>query len=184
MLANLVPKKIFFVTGQGVHKDKLASFELALRDAGIAAFNLVYVSSIFPPNCEITDVEEGLAELRQGQIVFCVMAKAETNEPSRLITAAVGHAVPQEKNRYGYISEHHSYGESAEFSAEYAEDLAATMLATTLGIEFDPDEAWNERRQIYEASGQIIRTRAYSVAAEGSEDGKWTTVLSTAVFII
>jgi arginine decarboxylase len=181
---HFVPRKAFFVTGLGVHKHRLASFEAALRDAGIAPFNLVYVSSILPPNCQIVEREEGLADLDFGQIVYCVMAKSETCEPSRLIATAIGLAVPQESNRYGYISEHHAFGESADFAGEYAEDLAATMLATTLGIDFDPDVAWNERKQIYEASGQIIKTTAHSVDAEGPEDGSWITAISAAVFVI
>ena len=43
----MTPKKIFFTKGVGVHKDKLSSFEVALRSAGIEKCNLVYVSSIF-----------------------------------------------------------------------------------------------------------------------------------------
>lgn len=55
---NMVPKKVFFTRGVGIHKDKLASFELALRKAGIEKCNLVYVSSIFPPECKIISKEE------------------------------------------------------------------------------------------------------------------------------
>jgi len=43
----MVPKKVFFTRGVGVHREKLASFELALRGAGIAQCNLVLVSSIY-----------------------------------------------------------------------------------------------------------------------------------------
>ena len=46
---SMVPKRLFFTKGVGKHKERLTSFELALRDAGIAAQNLVRVSSIFPP---------------------------------------------------------------------------------------------------------------------------------------
>lgn len=183
MSFSVVPSKVFFVTGLGIHRHKLASFEAALRSSGIAHFNLVYVSSILPPRCEMVSKDEGLKCLNPGQIVYCVMARSETDEPSRLITAAVGVAVPNESDRYGYISEHHGFGLTAEAASELAEDLAATMLATTLGIEFDPDVAWDERKQIYEASGQIIKTRAYSVAAEGDSRGLWTTAISAAVFV-
>ena len=48
-----IPEKIFLTKGVGTHKERLASFELALRDAGIASCNLVYVSSIVPPNCAV-----------------------------------------------------------------------------------------------------------------------------------
>lgn len=180
----MIPTKVFFTKGGGVHKDRLASFELALRDAGIEKCNIVYVSSIFPPNCKIISKEDGLKHLKPGQIVFCVMAKNETNEPNRLVSAAVGLAIPNDKNQYGYLSEHHAFGETERKSGEYAEDLAATMLATTLGIEFDPNKAWDERKQIYKASGHIFRTRHICQSAEGNKNGLWTTVISAAVFII
>ncbi|MBD3266855.1 arginine decarboxylase, pyruvoyl-dependent [bacterium] len=179
----IVPKKVFLVKGLGYHKDKLASFEDALRDAGIAPYNLVYVSSILPPKCEVISAEEGLKELTPGQITYCVMSRIETCEPSRLIASSVGLAVPNGEDRYGYISEYHAYGVNSIVAGDYAEDLAATMLATILGIDFDPDEAWDARKQHFVASGEIINTSAISVAAEGAEKGQWTTALAAAVFL-
>jgi arginine decarboxylase len=178
-----VPTRCFFTKGVGIHKDKLASFELALRQAGIEKYNLVYVSSIFPPNCKLVSREEGLENLSPGSIVYVVMARNETNEPHRLVSSAIGHAMPKERKEYGYLSEHHSFGETAEISGEYAEDLAATMLATTLGIEFDPDQAWQEREQIYKASGRIINTTHICETAQGDMNGRWTTVIAAAVFV-
>lgn len=179
----MVPSRIFLVKGVGTHKDKLASFELALRSAGIEKCNLVYVSSIFPPGCKMISREEGLKDLRAGQITFCVMAKNETCEPNRLIAAAIGLAMPKESENYGYLSEHHSFGETAEKAGEYAEDLAATMLATTLGIEFDLEKAWDEREQAYKASGKILKTTHLCQSAEGSKLGLWTTVISAAIMV-
>lgn len=179
----MIPTKAFLTKGVGVHKDKLASFEAALRNAGIEKCNLVYVSSIFPPNCKLIPKEEGLKMLKPGQITFCVMARSETNEPNRLIASAIGLATPADPNHYGYISEHHSYGETAKKSGEYAEDLAATMLATTLGIEFESEKAWEEREQVYKASGQIIKTTNNCQSAEGNKDGMWTTTISAVVFV-
>jgi len=178
-----VPQKFFLTRGTGVHKDKLASFELALRDAGIEKCNLVFVSSIVPPNCKLISKEDGLKLLNAGQITFCVLGKNETDEPNRLISAAIGVALPKEENQYGYLSEHHAFGEKAEVAGEYAEDLAATMLATTLGIEFDPVQAWEEREQIYKASGYIFRTTHICQSAEGNKDGLWSTVIAVAVFL-
>lgn len=178
----MVPKFCFLTKGVGVHKDKLASFELALRDAGIEKCNLVYVSSILPPHCKIISKADGINKLKPGQITFCVMGRNETNEPNRLISAAIGIAVPKDNNNYGYLSEHHSFGEKAEKAGEYAEDLAATMLASTLGIEFDSDKSWDEREQIYKASGHIIKTSNMIQSAEGNKDGLWTTTISAMVF--
>ena len=179
----MVPTKLFLTKGVGVHKDKLASFELALRSAGIEKCNLVYVSSILPPNCKIISKEEGLKLLKPGQITFVVMARNESNEPNRLISSAIGVAQPKDESHYGYLSEHHSFGETAKKAGEYAEDLAATMLATTLGIEFNSDTAWHEREQEYKASGHIIKTTNMVQSAEGNKDGMWTTVISAAILL-
>jgi arginine decarboxylase len=179
----MIPSKVFFTKGVGVHKDKLGSFELALRGAGIEKFNLVSVSSILPPNCKIVSRAEGLKHLKPGQIVFCVMAQSQTDEPGRLSTASIGLAVPTQRTHYGYLSEHHGFGEIAKTSGEYAEDLAATMLATTLGIPFDPEEAWDERKDVYKSSGYIFKTSNITQSAKGNKDGLWTTVLAAAVFV-
>jgi arginine decarboxylase len=179
----MIPIKVFFTKGVGIHKDKLASFELALRDAGIEKCNLVYVSSILPPHCEIISKEEGTKLLKPGQITFCVMARNETSEPNRLVSAAIGLAVPKDRENYGYLSEHHTFGETAKKSGEYAEDLAATMLATTLGIPFDSEKAWEEREQAYKASGKIFKTTHICQSDEGNKDGMWTTVIAAAVFV-
>ena len=183
-LTTLLPKKIFFTKGVGVHKEYLTSFELALRDAGVAPFNLVSVSSIFPPNCKRVSREEGLKYLAYGSVVHCVMARLATNEPNRLIAASIGVAQPADANQYGYLSEHHPYGETETKAGEYAEDLAATMLATTLGLEFDPDIAWDEREQLYKASGKIIKTSNFTQSAIGNKDGLWTTVIALGIFIM
>jgi arginine decarboxylase len=111
------------------------------------------------------------------------MARNETNEPNRLISASVGLALPRDCNEYGYLSEHHAFGETGEKSGEYAEDLAATMLATTLGIEFDTNSAWQEREQIYKASGKIFKSTHIGQSAEGDKNGLWTTVIAVAVFL-
>jgi arginine decarboxylase len=179
----LVPKAIWFTNGVGVHKDRLSSFELALRDADVEIANLVTVSSIFPPHCREISRKEGEKLIRPGQIVHCVLARQDTNEPNRLITASIGLARPSDPNQYGYLSEHHSYGETGKRSGDYAEDLAATMLATTLGIEFDPDKAYDERKEVYRMSRQIVRTRSIVQSAEGDKNGRWTTVVALGVFI-
>lgn len=179
----LVPKAIFFTNGVGVHKDRLSSFELALRDAGIEKANLVTVSSIFPPHCREISRKEGQRYIMPGQIVHCVMARQDTNEPNRLIAASIGLARPSDPNQYGYLSEHHSYGETAKKAGEYAEDLAATMLATTLGIDFDPEKAWNEREQAFKMEKTILKTRNVVQSAEGHAKGIWSTVVALGVFV-
>jgi arginine decarboxylase len=179
----MVPKKIFYTKGVGVHREKLASFEMALRVAGLAHCNLVLVSSIFPPGCKVTSKEEGLKALKPGEIVFAVYDRESTNEPNRLIAASVGVAIPADSSMHGYLSEHHSFGETDEKAGEYAEDLAASMLATTLGIEFNSELDWDEREQIFKMSGKIVRTANITQSAVGNKDGLWTTVFAAGVFI-
>lgn len=180
---TMVPAKVFFTKGVGVHKEKLASFELALRNAGIERCNLVLISSIYPPGVQRISREEGMKLLRPGEVIFCVYARESTNEPNRLIAASVGVAIPADSGQYGYLSEHHSFGETEEKAGEYAEDLAASMLATTLGLEFDSEAAWDEREQFYKASGKIIKTTNITQSAIGNKEGFWTTVFAAGVFI-
>jgi len=183
LLEHFVPKQMFFTKGDGKHRNNLQSFEEALRDAGIAGFNLVRVSSIFPPNCKIVPRERGLARLTQGQIVFCVLAECRTNEPNRLACAGIGLALPSDKKQHGYISEHHGFGMTQKATSDYVEDMAATMLATTQGIDLDPDAAYNERKNIYKAHGLVVRTKAVVQTVEGDKNGLWTTCVAAAVLI-
>jgi arginine decarboxylase len=180
----MVPKKLFFTKGVGKHKERLTSFELALRDAGIASQNLVRVSSIFPPRCKVITRKEGLKYLEHGEVVFSVIAENSTREPHRLIVSSIGVAIPADRNTYGYLSEHHSYGETEEQAGEYAEELAAEMLATTLDVDFDPDKSWDEKKEIYRISNKIVRTSNYTQSAVGDKRGLWTTTIAAAVLIL
>ena len=176
-----IPQKVFFTKGVGRHKDYLQSFELALRDAGVAQCNLVSVSSILPPKCRRLSTPEAVKLLVPGTITFTVMARNTTNEPNRLIAASIGVAQPTDESAYGYLSEHHPFGETDERAGEYAEDLAASMLATTLGVPFDPSVDWDEREKHYKMSGKILRTFNVTQSAQGDKDGKWTSVVAMAV---
>ena len=180
----LVPKYIYLTRGKGVHKEKLASFELALRSAGIASQNLVHVSSIFPPDCQLINRSKGEAMLEPGQILFCVMARNETNEPHRLISSSIGLALPTNRSLHGYLSEHKGFGQTAKVSGDYAEDLAAEMLASTLGIDFDVDQSWDEKKQVFRMSGQIVKTSEITQTAVGPKDGTWVTAVAAAVMIM
>lgn len=178
-----VPTRIFFTKGVGKHKEYLASFELALRSAGIEICNLVSVSSIFPVGCKVISRIQGLKLLKPGQITHCVMARNSTNEPNRLIASSIGVAIPANKTMYGYLSEHHPYGETEKVAGDYAEDLAATMLATTLGVEFEAEKAWNEREQVYKMSGKIVRSFNVTQSAQGDKHGLWTTVIAVGILL-
>lgn len=165
MITKLIPRKVFFTSGVGTHPEYLESFEVALRDAGIEKFNLVTVSSILPPNCEIVSREEGLEELSPGEIVFCVMSRISSNEPGKMLSASVGCALPQKTNRHGYISEYHAYGETAQDVGDHTERLAKSMYST-----------W--------ANEVPLRTLSFPRSFSVDEHGDWMTVISAAVFAI
>ena len=179
----LVPKKMFLTKGVGTHKAELRSYELALRAAGIEKCNLVSVSSILPPECRIVSRNEGLKELVPGMLTFVVMARCSSNEPHRLIAASIGCAKPADPNAYGYLSEHHAFGETEKVAGDFAEDIAVSMLASTLGIEFDEDKGWDEKKEEFRISDKIVRTTNTTQSAIVSPDGDFTTVVSSAVFI-
>jgi arginine decarboxylase len=177
-----IPKCVFLTRGVGVHRQRLTAFEYALRDADIEQQNLVSVSSILPPGCELITPAAGVATLSPGEITFCVMARAETNEAGRRIAAGIGLARPKDPNHYGYISEHHAFGMTEAETRDYVEDLAATMLASTLGVEFNPDAAWDERKRVYELSNLIVDSLSITAAAEGASNNDWTCAVAAAVF--
>lgn len=178
-----VPNYVFLTKGVGKHKNKLSSFEMALRDAKIAALNLVRVSSIFPPRAKLISLNAGLKYLKPGMITHVVLSDNATNEPHRLISASIGLAIPQNRDHHGYLSEHHSFGEREKKAGDYAEDLAAEMLASTLGVPFDVDKSWDERKEVFKISKDIVVTRNITQSAMGEKHGLWTTVVAAAVLV-
>jgi len=183
-LLDLVAKKLFLTKGVGVADDKLTSFEFALRQAGIAGTNIVLISSIFPPNAKLIPRKDGLKLIKPGQILFTIYSRNQTNEPNRLVSASVGIAQPTDRSKYGYLSEYDAFGKNEVESGDYAEDIAAQMLASSLGIPFDIDKSWDEKRQQWTISGQIYKTKNITQSAKGNRDGKWTTVFAAAVLIL
>ncbi len=179
----MIPKCFFLTRGVGKHRESLQSFELALRNAGIQHCNIVNVSSIVPPGCKLVSKERGVRMLKAGEVTFVVLAKNSTSEQHRLIAASIGVAIPSRRQQYGYLAEHHSFGQTDEVAGDYAEDLAATMLATTMGIPFDPETAWDERKQLFKTTGLIIKTTNITQSATGEKNDVWTTVIAAAVFI-
>jgi len=182
-MAGYIPRRLFLTKGVGHHREKLQSFEMALRDARIAEYNLVRVSSIFPPSCKIIPRTLGLKKLNPGEVVYCVLSENSTNEPNRLLAASVGIALPRSQESHGYLSEHHSFGQNEKLAGDYAEDLAAEMLATIIGVQFDPEKSWNERKGTWTISGEIVKTMETTQSAVGDKKGLWTTVIAGAIFV-
>ena len=181
-MIDLLPTKVFLTKGVGRHKYRLKSFEEALRVAGVAQQNLVQVSSILPSKCKVISREKGVKSLVPGSISFCVLARADTEEHGRLVASSIGVAVPKDSSKWGYLSEVHGHGMNNQKAGDMAEDLAAGMLGTTLGMELNPDTAWSEKEQAYKSSGLFIRTSNITQTAKGQES-LWTTTVAIAMFL-
>jgi arginine decarboxylase len=122
-----IPKRVFLTRGAGTHRHQLSAFEYALRDADIEQQNLVSVSSILPSQCELIPRDIGIAVLSPGEVTFCVLARAETNEPGRRVVAGIGLARPKSTAHYGYISEHVRKLEIKLFVGNKRSERAARM---------------------------------------------------------
>jgi arginine decarboxylase len=102
-----------------------------------------------------------------------------------LIASSIGLARPADDNtQHGYLSEHHSTGETAQKAGDYAEDMAMEMLATTLNLPNDPTLTWDQREEQWKLSEKIYKTQNFTQSAEGNKDGLWTTVISAAILIL
>jgi arginine decarboxylase len=99
------------------------------------------------------------------------------------MAAAIGMALPHETTMYGYLSEHTAYGQTQDKAGDYAEDLAASMLASTLGAPFDVNNAWDTKQEIWNISGKKVTTRNICQSTEGHKEGLWTTAIASAVML-
>ncbi len=181
---STVPKAVFFVKGKGFHRSKLGSFEQALRDACIGKYNLIKVSSILPPNCIEVSKKKGLAQLRDGQVIYTVLSRANSNEYNRIAIASIGVAKPTEQGICGYLAEYHAFGVKPEKVGEFAEDLATEMLATTLNIPFNSEANYDEKQEIFKINSKIIETKNITEYATVRDENEWLTVIAAAVFIV
>lgn len=164
-----VPKYAFLTSGKGEGADQLGAFDAALREAGVSSQNLVAVSSVFPPYCQLISKEEGLKMLEMGQISFCVMARQDSNTESKEIAASVGMAIPSEKKYYGYLSECHGTGLNEKEAGDCVQESAVNMLSAKLGIDASKID-YAVKKNI--AKSAIVRGNT------------WTSVVSLCVFVL
>ena len=177
----MIPKKLFLTKGKGVHAHRLQSFELALRDAGIETCNLVHVSSIIPPNCNIISQEEGIQNIKPGQITFCVLAVHRTKRKHQQIGASIGLARPKNRDIHGYIAEHHQNQCSPDSIKKHAEELALRMLSTTVG--FTGKQKFEKNDQQLTSFQKDCEIDSIFEYESDTVKDKWTTVLAAAVFL-
>ncbi len=122
----MIPKAFFVTSGKALSMvSRLNTFDLALKDAGIAQCNLVSVSSIIPPNCE----ETALRTLPVGSITYAVISKAEGK--GEMISAGIAWGVG-ERDGSGVVAE--AYGKMDEATARKKLDKKIQEMANIRGI--------------------------------------------------
>ncbi|MDQ3818806.1 MAG: pyruvoyl-dependent arginine decarboxylase [Acidobacteriota bacterium] len=182
----LVAKKVFITKGVGVADKKLTSREKALTDAGIEKVNLIKASSIIPPGCQFVSLEEGKEQLAIGQIAFAIMAEAATDEPHKLIAAAIGIAKPDDENEYGFFTEieqEEGYGKTEEKASEEVMRLAIHNLALSWRAPFDPEKDFDPKKTLYRIKNKNVRVSHMTQTTFGDPGGLHTTVFVAAVFL-
>src|SRR3712207_9178367 len=120
----------------------------AMAEAGVADCNLIKVSSVIPPGCEIITRERGLRLLRPGNIVHAVIAQGETNEPHQRVTAALCWAQPDADGLPGYITEieeEETKGKSARTATDEAGEALLTIVAEKGGAQVEAKKLWSKR---------------------------------------
>jgi arginine decarboxylase len=55
------------------------------------------------------------------------------------------------------------------------------MLASTLGVEFDEDKSWDEKREVWKISGKIYRS--FNITQSAIVKDEYTTVIAAAVLV-
>lgn len=117
------PTNYILVSGFGDDENKLVSFDKALFDAGIANYNLVKVSSIFPIGC----VHSSVINAKPGAVIFSAYGTQSQNKPG-IISSAVGVGIPKRSEDIGVIMEF-SCNESVEMSENKVREMVRISMA-------------------------------------------------------
>jgi len=127
MVSYMIPKAFFVTSGKALSDvSRLNTFDLALKEAGIAQCNLVKVSSIIPPGCR----ETGLKKIPVGSITYAVISKAEGK--GKTISAGIAWGF-EKNNSYGIVAE--AYGNMDEATTRRKLDKKIQEMAKIRGIE-------------------------------------------------
>lgn len=102
---------IQIATGTGRGHTKLAAFDAALNEAGVANYNLIKLSSVIPPNSKI--IEKSPIKNQPGgwgDRLYVVMAEMRVDTPNQEAWAGIGW-VQDKKTGKGLFVEHEGTNE-------------------------------------------------------------------------
>jgi arginine decarboxylase len=119
--------------GIGIGPTELAAFDQALIHAGVANFNLIYLSSVLPAGSKV-HVEENPKKLEGnwGDRLYVVMAQKRVSQRNQEAWAGIGW-IQDPKTKQGLLVEHEGHSEN-EVKADIHHSLVA--LARNRGMEF------------------------------------------------
>jgi arginine decarboxylase len=178
---------VFFVSGVGVHSQERVAVQHAMRDAGVADCNLLKVSSVIAPGCQIISAAEGRSFLRPGNVVFAVVGTAQTDEPHQRVTTALAWAKPARRGVPGYIAEleeEMAKGKSEKTAVAQVAAEVLEILAMRLRVTVDAERLWARRgrSRTVRMGGTTVQVGALCASAVDPEarDGER---LTAAVFV-
>jgi arginine decarboxylase len=112
------PTHYFVASGASDGYTPLNAFDGALLRAGIGNTNIVKMSSIVPPHCQLV----APIPLPPGALVPTAYASITSDVPGEVISAGVAIALPEDENQNGLIMEYSAKGERRKI-----EEIVRTM---------------------------------------------------------
>jgi len=123
--------KIYLASGLGNGPTKLAAFDAALNDAGVANYNLLRLSSVVPPGSKIipsdSPIPEEVMPGQWGDRLYVVIAEKRVDTPNAEAWAGIGW-VQDEKTGKGLFVEHE--GESEKHVRRDIQQSLEALMAT------------------------------------------------------
>lgn len=123
-------------SGLGTGPTKLAAFDAALNDAGVANYNLLKLSSVIPPKTKIDIKKTAITDTPGdwGDRLYVVMAEQRVDTPNAEAWAGIGW-VQDKKTGKGLFVEHEGNSEKT-----VREDIRQSLeaLMATRNVDFGP----------------------------------------------
>lgn len=121
--------------GTGEGPTELAAFDHALVKAGVANFNLIYLSSVLPLGSKVVKTKKpNIPVSKWGDRLYIVIAQKRTIQRNQEVWAGIGW-VQDPKTKKGLLVEHEGHNE-AEVRADIENSLQA--LVKNRGVKFGP----------------------------------------------
>ena len=101
------------VSGSGSGRTEISAFDSALKCAGVYNYNLIYLSSIIPKNCEVIQIGHYREQVEKyGHRLYVVQAKCISRKSGQFVAAGLGWY--QTTNSQGLFVEHELEGDAED----------------------------------------------------------------------